>query len=152
MKKFIIGATLLAVIAGIGGAYAASTITVPADDVIAARQAGMELQIALAGSIKRAIDAKLDVKPFKDAGNAFAGWGQAIPGLFVPGTAEGHHTRALPVIWTERADFEKAAANLTTAGHAMAQAAEAGDQAAFADSFQAVGKACTACHRTYRAR
>src|SRR6185437_5933561 len=151
VRKYFIPVILMAV-GGAPVAHADGNVTVPADSLIAARQAGMDLQVALAGAIKRGIESKAEVKPFKDAGDGIAAWGKAIPGLFPAGTEKGHKTRALPVIWSDRAGFEKAAANLTEAAETMAKAAEAGNSAEFATAFQATGQACAACHRTYRAR
>src|SRR4051812_13341754 len=74
-------------------------------------------------SLKRILESKSDTKLSKDAGDAIAAWGRAIPGLFAPGTDRGHTTRALPVIWSDRSGFEKAASNLTEAAQALSKAA-----------------------------
>jgi cytochrome c556 len=139
-------------LAGVSADMAVAQVTVPPDTLIIARQAGMDLQLALAGAVKRGIDSKGEVKVFKDAGDGFAAWGKAIPGLFVKGSESGHNTRALPVIWSDRDGFEKAAASLSDAGEALSKAAAAGNTEGVASAFQAVGAACSACHRTYRAR
>jgi len=59
-------------------------------------------------------------------------------------------TKAREGIWTNKSDFDaknndliKAAANLTTA-------AKSGDQKAFTQAAAAVGKACGACHDSFR--
>jgi cytochrome c556 len=149
VKFFMVAAVA---IVSVHGVKAAGTVTLPSDNLIIARQAGMDLQIALMGSIKRAIEGKADIKSFKDAGDGIGAWGRAIPGLFPPGTETGHKTRALPGIWSDRAEFEKAAANLTEAAQAMAKAAASDNQTEFASAYQSTGQACTACHRSYRAR
>ena len=58
----------------------------------AGRQAGMDLLSANAGDIKRAVEAKSDVKAFKPNADAITAWGKAIPGLFLPGTDKGPNT------------------------------------------------------------
>ena len=131
----------------------AGAATVSSDELIAARQAEMKLHAAVMSTLKRAVDEKVaDVRPFKDAGDALAASGKAFPGLFAEGTEKGHDTKALPVIWSDRAGFDKAAANFADAAQNLSKAAASGDQAGFAAAFQATGQACGACHRTYRAR
>ena len=122
------------------------------DALILGRQAGMDLQGAVTGELKRAVDGKAEVKTYKSAADAIAAWGRAIPGMFPAGTEHGHDTKALPAVWSDRAGFEKASATLTTAAEKMSQAAAADDKAAFAEAFQATAQACGACHRSFRAR
>ncbi|EKE43590.1 cytochrome c-554 [Oceaniovalibus guishaninsula JLT2003] len=58
-------------------------------------------------------------------------------------------SRALPVLFSERERFEDLRMDLAAAAEQMA--AVAGDgQAALAPALGAVGKACGACHETYR--
>ena len=153
MRRILLGAMFLSAGAvGLAMAQGAGGISAPPEAFIAARQAGMDLQFALVGGLKRAMDAKADVKPAKDAGDAILAWSRAIPGLFPAGSDRGRDTRALPVIWSDRAGFEKAAATLGNAAAQLSKAANAGDQAEFATAFQATAQACTGCHRTYRAR
>ena len=122
------------------------------DDLIAGRQAGMSLQLALTAAMKRSVDAKGDIQPFADGADAISKFARAIPGLFAPGTEKGLNTRALPAIWTDRAGFEQAAGNLNKAAQSMASAAAAGNETEFSSAFQATGQACASCHRTYRSR
>lgn len=124
----------------------------PGPDVIVTRQVGQDLVGAVSGDMKRAVAAKEDVKPYADNAKAIAGWARQFPTLFPPGSEKGHDTKALPAIWSDRAGFEKAAANLATDADALSAAAKAGDKTAFADRFDAMTKACAACHRNYRAK
>jgi cytochrome c556 len=137
---------------GASAGRAQGTVTIPADDLIAARQAGMDLQYALMGSIKRATEGSFDAKLFKDAADGIVAWGKAIPGLFPVGTERGRNTRALPPIWSDRIGFEKAAAGLEAAAQGMAKATASKNQADLTSAYQATGQACSACHKTYRAR
>ncbi|QTI80216.1 cytochrome c [Roseomonas marmotae] len=73
-----------------------------------------------------------------------------LPALFPPGTTE--NTKARPEVWSERAGFERAAANASQAAATLASTAASGDGAATASAFREMGGACGACHRNYRAR
>lgn len=126
--------------------------TVPSESVILTRQAVMDLQAAATGATKRTLDAKGDVKTLKDGAEAIAKSARVIPALFPPGTDKGGNTKALPEVWSDRAGFEQAAANLGKAAQALSAAAVSGDEAATADAFRNLGQACGNCHRTYRAR
>jgi cytochrome c556 len=121
-----------------------------ADDLIAARKAGMEVQSSTIAAILQAIGANADITHFEAAGDAIAAWGQALPELFPPGTETGQDTQARPAVWSDRAGFEKAAAKLTAAARTMAKAAAAGNQSEFINAFRATNLACAACHFTYR--
>ena len=152
MRGMILAGALLA--AGfVGAAYAQGTVPMTSDAIIAARQAGYDNMSASVADMKRAVDAKVtEVKPFKNNADAIVHWARAVPTLFPPGTEKGHNTKALPTIWSDRAGFEKAAANLASAGEALSKAAEANDAAAFAVAFQNTGKACGGCHHDFRAK
>src|SRR5690348_11674078 len=102
--------------------------------------------------MKRAVAAKEEVKPYADSAAAISKWAKQFPTLFPPGSDKGHDTKALPAIWSDREGFEKAAANLSEAAAKLAAVAKANDKAAFPDQFDAMTKACAACHRTYRAK
>lgn len=162
MRVIILAGALLAAgfaglvpagLAPIGPAHAQGMVQVPADAIIAGRQAAYSLMGANYGDMKRAVDAKVtEVKPFKNNADAIAKWAKAVPGMFPAGTEQGNNTKALPVVWSDRAGFEKAAADLRSAAEELSKAADANDPAAFATAFADTGKACGACHRTYRAK
>jgi cytochrome c556 len=67
---------------------------------------------------------------------------------FVDGTAEG--TKALPVIWTERAKFDAGAEKMQAAVLELNAAAKTGDMAKIRPAFGAVGTTCKGCHDDYR--
>ena len=77
-------------------------------------------------------------------------WYRNEPALFPPGSDRGD-TRALPAIWSNRADFDRLHAEIAARLQALRAAAEAGDAAAFAGAYQQVGASCGGCHRPYRA-
>lgn len=59
-------------------------------------------------------------------------------------------SEARPIVWTERADFEKKADDLVKAATAFKVAAAGGDQAATLKAAGAVGGACKSCHDKFR--
>lgn len=72
---------------------------------------------------------------------------------FIEGTSNaelGAETRALPVIWTDRAGFDEKFAGLQKATEGIPQAV-AGGQGNVGPVVQALGAACKACHDTFRA-
>ena len=138
---------------GAAGAMAqGAAVSVPADTIIGARQAGFDLQAGNVTGMKAAIDAGTDVKGFRDAAKALSNWGHTIPLMFPDGTQTGHDTHALPAVWSDRAGFEKAAENFWTQADKLATLAEANDKAGFAAQYTATTQACGACHRNYRQR
>src|SRR5947209_3657962 len=111
MKRFVVlaaaGLTLSAVAALAQGAAIAFT----PDEVIAARQALMDLQQGNANAMKVAVDGGLDVKPLTFGAKALVAPTRTIPSLSPAVTDKGHNTRAKTEVWSDRAGFEKAAAN-----------------------------------------
>jgi cytochrome c556 len=75
-----------------------------------------------------------------------------FPTTFPPGSDHGNNTKALPAVWSDRADFDKAAANFITAATKLSQLAKAGDTDGFGDQIGAVGDACKSCHNKFRAK
>ena len=148
-KRAGIFAALL--VLGAAGAMAqGAAVSVPADTLIAARQAGFDLQAGNVTGMKAAIDAGGDVKGFRDAAKALSAWGHSIPAMFPDGTQTGHDTHALPAVWSDRTGFEKAAENFWTQADKLAVLAEANDKPGFAAQYTATTQACGACHRNYR--
>ncbi len=122
-------------------------------DMILARQAGQDLVAGdFVGLLQAAKNKLPDVKPFANAAGGIARWESVFVLMFPEGTEQGHKTRALPAIWTNRAGFETAAHNLAEAATKVQAAAKAGDQAAFAQDVQALGDACNDCHKQFRAK
>ncbi len=122
-------------------------------DVIAVRKAGMDLQTAALAATNQGAKAGVEVKAFAATGTAMSAWAKQIPSLFPPDTNKGDPaTKALPTVWSDSAGFTKAAADLGTAADKLAAAAKADDKEAFATALKAVGEACGACHKTYRAK
>ena len=148
MRKVLLTTVVLA---GLSGLAMAQVMQKP-DDIIAGRQAGFDLQAGVAVAMKQVVEAKLDVKPLEDGANGLVTWGKAIPGMFPDGTQEGHGTHALPAVWSDRAGFEKAAANFVAQAEKLKALAAANDKDGFAAQYKETTQACGACHRGYRAR
>jgi cytochrome c556 len=121
------------------------------DQIIAARQALMDLQGGVAAAMKAAVDGGQDVKALAAGAKGLVASSSVIPTLFPAGTDQGK-TKAKPEIWSDRAGFEKAAANLHAQAEKLVALADANDKAGFATQFAAVGQACGGCHRPYRAQ
>jgi cytochrome c556 len=76
-----------------------------------------------------------------------------MSGWFPPGSgpAPGVTTRALPAIFTNKADFDQKAQGAMTAAANALLAAQSGNADSFRAAFGAVGQSCGACHTPYRA-
>ena len=148
----------LAAAAGLGGVALAQnlpagpSVPFPADTLIAARQAGFDLQAGVAAGMKTVIDGGGDVKGLVDGAKGLSSWGHTIPTVFPDGTQSGHNTKARPEVWSDRAGFEKAAQNFWTQADKLATLADANDKAGFATQYTTTTQACGACHRSYRVR
>ncbi len=151
MRVMVVAGLVFAV--GMAGmARAADTTPIKSDDVIAARQAGFDLQQGVFAEMKAVVDAGGPVKPLTDGAKGLSSWGHIIPSMFPDGTQTGRNTKAKAEIWSDRAGFEKASANFYAEAEKLQKTAEADDKDAFAAQFKATGAACGACHRAYRER
>jgi cytochrome c556 len=132
----------------------APVLTAPAQaqDYIAIRKAGQGLMAGTFGGLRAAVTDKTDVKKLVYPPSDMAAWMRVFPSLFPKGTETGEDTKALPAVWSDRAGFEKAAANFVAAAQKLSDLAKAGDTEAFATQVKVVGEACGACHKDYRAK
>ena len=137
--------------------YAATLATVLAlavpawaqGDVIAARRDGLKGIARKMEGIKAVVDQRGDPRSIGAGIAEMISFFEGFPARFPAGSGSGD-TRALPAIWTDRAGFETANANMVTQLRALQAAANSGDQAAFGAAFQQNGATCGACHRPYR--
>lgn len=67
-----------------------------------------------------------------------------------PAGSDVDDSEALPVIWEEPEEFEKAIGNAEKATAAFSEAVSSGDKAAIAGAFRDVGAACKGCHDRFR--
>ena len=130
----------------------AGVARVEGPDLIELRQAGQDLVLGTFGGIRAVVDAKGDIKKLETPAKALQRWALDFPALFPKGTETGHDTKALPAIWSDNAGFLKAAADFSAAAGKLAEIAKAGDADGIGAQVKAVGDACGACHRTYRAK
>lgn len=146
MKRLLLPVGLLALAlgtAGSGGAWAQA-------DVVAQRKDEMKRSGAHLEAIKKIIDAGEAVDPIAPRAQEMNGYFATLATLFPAGSTED--SKARPEVWSDRAGFEKAAANATAATARLASVAGGGDKDATAAAFREVGASCGACHRNYRAR
>jgi cytochrome c556 len=139
--------------AAIGGPAAAPVLT--AEQVIAARQASLDLSVMDMAEMKLAQKDGIDVKKQYYPAKTLARWAKALPTMFPQGTGQGataSETHALPGVWTDRAGFEKAAANYADAADKLAARARNGDTSGFQAQLATVAKTCDACHEDYQAK
>ena len=149
----IAGSALLPLVAGLDAAPARAA---SAEDQVAHRQDEMKKQ-------GKAIKALMTFA--KGQGGTLAEVAQnaeiihqislTVPDLFPAGTAVGvDDSGAKPEIWTEGDHFKQLAAAVTKESATLSQLARAAsaDPAAVSAQVAAVGKACGACHESYRAR
>ena len=151
MRAMVMGGMALA-IGLVGMAHAADQTAIKPDDVIAARQAGFDLQQGVMAAMKATIDAGGPVKPLTDGAKGLSSWGHVIPSMFPEGTETGHNTKAKKEIWSDRAGFEKDSVAFYEAADKLVTLAQADDKAGFAAQYKEVGASCGACHRAYRER
>lgn len=151
-KTLLLGFAMATGAAGLAFAQTAPAVPLPADTIIAARQAGYDLQAGVATGMKTVIDAGGDVKGLVDGAKGLSSWGHVIPSMFPDGTQAGHNTKARPEIWSDRAGFEKAAEKFWIEADKLTTLADAGDKAGFAAQYTVTTQACGACHRAYRVR
>lgn len=156
MNKVFRLVTLIAAATTIGAA--APTVPRPSytpEQVITIRQAALEMSAVAFASLKRGGDTDVEPKKQGFVAGGLALWAKALPTLFPPGTAVGEsaaETQAKPDIWTNRADFEKKAADYLAAANRLVAATQANDSAAFKAGLVDTKKACDACHTDYKLR
>lgn len=149
MKKHILaGIGLLAMLS------AASAQTNPAQ-VVTDRREGLRAVGVHVDALAAVARAGTDPRPVAERVAAVQRFFVDFPNRFPAGTqqgAPGIDTRALPSIWTDRANFERVSAALAPRLEALNAAAQSGDARAFGAALQATGASCGDCHRPFRAR
>ena len=74
-----------------------------------------------------------------------------LPTLFPPGSGpDSARTEALPTVWTDAEGFKSAVGRLQSESGSLLRAARGGDREALRVRVEAVSKACSACHDSYR--
>ena len=123
-------------------------------DAIAARQASLDMSSITFRSMGDAMKAGREAKSQGYPAAALAKWAKALPRMFPPGTGAGEtsaSSQALPTIWRDRANFDRAAAFYADTTARLAALAAANDTAGFTKQLEEVNQACGACHARYKA-
>ncbi len=134
------------------GALGIARADEPAFNIIETRQAGQDLLSGTFTGINQGIAHQVPVKAFASPAAAMARWMKQFPTTFPAGSDQGHNTKALPAIWSDRAGFDQAAANFIAAADKLSQLAKAEDTGGFTAQVKTLGGTCTACHNKYRAK
>ncbi len=144
MKKIVTG--LLAVAVGLSIATAFADVK---EDREAYMKTNGKLVFGTLGPIakgEKPFDAATVAATLKEFGDHAAKFDAAA--LFPEGSG-GEGTESLPKIWEDAAGFAKTVEDYKTAA-AAAAAANPADVAALGATLGEIGKACGACHETYR--
>lgn len=150
MKHLILGAAA----AALAATAAAQSSAPAAAGTIHARQARYK---QMAAAMKGVRDELRGDAPSLDAlrrhSGLIAGYAVQLLRWFPHGSGAeaGVRTRARPEIWSNRAGFHRAGADLLVAARALEAAAQGGDIARIRAAVPPVARACSACHDDYRA-
>jgi cytochrome c556 len=156
MKKLfatLLGACLISTLAACGGTAQAPADDTPEGAAFQYRRAVMQSVAYKVGQLRGMAQGEIpvDQAAFVKHANDVATLGSMIPEGFIPNSAvEG--SAALPEVWTNMADFQAKAMELTTAAQALATATQQNGFEAAKGMVQAVGGTCGNCHRPYRRR
>ena len=152
MTRYLILGAMMTMLGGAQSQAQGSGIPLPPDDIVAIRKSMMDLQQGVLGAMKAGVEQKGDVKGFTDGAKGLVSSSKVIAAMFPAGTEKANGTKALPAIWSNKADFEAKSKGLGDAAEKLVTLAEANDTAGFATQFTAVGRSCGACHREYKAK
>lgn len=151
--KRIVSTALLA-----GAALLGSAIALPAaaqfakpEDAIKYRKAAMTLMNTHVGRVFAMANGRVpfDAKAAADNAEVLAYVSKLPFAGFVDGTDKGE-TKAEPKIWAEKDKFTAAATTMQEAAAKLNTAAKGGNLDAIKAAVGEVGKACKACHDSYR--
>lgn len=110
-------------------------------DAIAARQASLDMSAITFHSMGDAMKAGQEAKTQGYPAMVLAKWAKALPQMFPPGTGQGETSamsQALLLIWRDRANFDRAAANYAAATARLASLATANDTPGFTAQLEEV--------------
>ena len=157
MKKLfttLLGASLISMLAACGGGGGSAAVDdSPEGQAFQYRTSVMESIAYKVAQLRGMADGSIPADPalFAKHASDVATLGAMIPEGFIPNSAvEG--SAALPEIWTNMADFQAKAMELSTAAQSLATAAQQNGFEAAKGMVQAVGGTCGNCHRPYRRR
>ena len=123
-------------------------------DAIVARQASLDMSSITFRSMGDAMKAGREAKSQGYPAMVLAKWAKALPRMFPSGTGQGQTSatsQALPLIWRDRAGFERVAANYADQTTRLASLAAANDTEGFTKQLDEVNQACGLCHARFKA-
>lgn len=123
-------------------------VAISADQAVAQRQAAFRMSAVTFNAVK-AIAESGDAAKATFPASGLAAWAKALPGAFPTGSNVAP-TEALPTIWSDAAGFTAAATAYQNATGKLLAAAKANDIAGLQAALAETGKACGACHDSYR--
>jgi len=140
------------VVVAIGALAIAATAVIAQGDPIAARQAVMKDNSAQARTVREMAEGKrpFDAAAAKKAFASMADGANKFSGLFPDNSKTGGNTKALPVIWEKKADFNAAIAKFGK--DAKDAEAKVKDLDTLKAALGEVGKNCGGCHNAWRAK
>jgi cytochrome c556 len=123
------------------------------ETLVKQRQAAMTLQGKYIGPIGAMVNGKIPYNADVVARNAtYLENLSQMPWDGFHESTKGEKSAARPEIWTEPTKFQEAADRLQAETVKLATAARAKDEAGVKAQFPAVGKACGACHESFRVK
>jgi len=140
-----------AALAGLGAALPAAAQFAKPEDAIKYRKSGMFIMNTHFGRVAAMANGRVpfDAKAAADNAEVAAMISKVVYAGFVDGTDKGD-TRAKPEIWSEMDKFRAAASKMQDEMAKVNAAAKAGNLDAIKAAVGETGKACKACHDTYR--
>ena len=140
---------LAAALAVAGSSVVVAQQQTQAPQDLSERRSLMRQQLQAVRAIAPVVQNGGDPRSVQTQAESLVTTGQRKLMLFPPGS-DRDDDRARPEIWTDRASFDRAGANLIEQAQRLAAASAAGDRAAFAAAFQATNAACSGCHDRFQ--
>jgi cytochrome c556 len=149
MKKTLLAAGVAIVVGGLAGTALAQ---VKPDVLVKQRQSAMTLIGKYWGPIAGMASGK--VSPYNaDVVSRNATYLENLaqmPWDAFHESTKGEKSRALPVVWEQKAKFDELSQRLQAETVKLGQVARAKDEAGVKQQYAAVGKVCGACHENFR--
>ena len=118
------------------------------------RQSAYQVIAWNSGRIKASLAGKYDAHEVRSAATALAAVANSgLPGLFVPGTAEGkgwRATTAKPAVFDDAVKFRALSEEFAREANELARIAAGAEPQAVQQQFLKVGQACKSCHDRFR--
>lgn len=151
-KKLFFSCIALAL--GTGAGYVSSVLAQAKPDVLLKqRQAVMTLQGKYYGPLAAMAQGKAPYNAGVVQRNAgFLDNLSRMPWDGFDPSTKGEKSRALPAVFDDKAKFDQAASRLENESSRLVSLSTSGDEAAVKAQIGVVGKACGACHESFRAK